>query len=134
QLSRYQKTIRDYYPDARPLYVYLTPNSEEPSEDLWIPYSYADIHRVLTRVQTTYKRAIGEDVLVFLDHYRSLIGTRFMNNEELDELCQRIYKNHRPALELIFERGRPTTSVLAEAAAVVRVDPRWHVFYQTAKE
>jgi hypothetical protein len=131
QLGRYETTIKDHYPDARPLYVYLTPKSDEPSQDAWVPYSYADIHRVLTRVRTTYNNAIGEDVLVFLDHYLSLIGTRFMNNEIIDELCQRIHKNHRRALELIFERvGSPASGVLAEADTVLREDPRWHVFYR----
>lgn len=133
QLSRYQATMRDQYPDSRPLYVYLTPNADEPSEDAWVPYSYADIHRVITRVRTTYHNAIGEDVLVFLDHYLSLIGTRFMSDAKIDELCQRIYKNHRQALDLIFERvGSPTSGVLAEAESVLRDDPRWHVFYRAS--
>ena len=132
QLSRYRATIRGHYPDARPLYVYLTPKAEEPSEADWVPYGYADLHRVLTRVQTTYRKAIGEEVLVFLDHYLSLIGARFMSDAKIDELCQRIYKNHRHALKLIFERvGSPTSGVLAEAETVLREDPRWHVFYRS---
>jgi len=55
-----------------------------------------------------------------------------MNNPQIDELCQRIYKNHRQALELIFERvGNPTSGILADAEDVLRKDPRWHVFYRT---
>lgn len=96
------------------------------------PYSHADIHRVLKRVRETYCNAIGDDVLVFLDHYLNLIGTRFMNesaeSERIDELCQRIYKNHRQALDLIYERvGTPTSGVLAEAEKVLEDDPRWEV-------
>ncbi len=134
QLRRYEQAMNRHYPDAHPLYVYLTPIGDEPSEDRWVSYSYEDIHRVLTRVRTTYHNAIGEDVLIFLDHYLSLIGTRFMNDEKIDELCQRIYKNHRQALDLIWERvGSPASGVLAEATKVVREDARWHVFYQTGK-
>ena len=131
QLGRYQETIKNQYPQARPLYVYLTPNGEEASEKAWVPYSYADIHRVLTRVRTTYHKAIGEDTLIFLDHYLSLIGNRFMNDAHIDELCQRIYKNHRRALDLIYDRvGAPGSTVLAEAETVLRNDSRWHVFYR----
>ncbi len=131
QLGRYQETIENQYPHARPLYVYLTPNGEEASEKAWVPYSYADIYRVLTRVRTTYNNAIGGDALIFLDHYLSLIGNRFMNNSDIDELCQRIYKNHRRALDLIYERvGAPGSPVLAEAETVLRSDSRWHVFYR----
>ena len=133
QLSRYEATIRDRLHNITPLYVYLTPKSDEPSKENWVPYSYADIYRVLTRVRKTHRNAIGDDVLVFLDHYLNLIGTRFMNDAKIDELCRRIYKNHRQALELIFERvGNLTSGVLAEAENVLREDSRWHVFYRAA--
>ena len=132
QLGRYKETIHRHYPDARPLYVFLTPDGSEPSEDEWVPYSYADLHRVFSRVRHTYENAIGDDVLVFLDHYLNLIGTRFMNEPKIDELCQRIYKNHRQALQLIYERvGTPASGTTAEVEAFLRDDPRWHVFYRS---
>jgi hypothetical protein len=133
QLNRYEMEASHQYPGIRPLYVCLTPDADDPSKDNWVPYSYEDLHRVLTRVRTTYHGAIGDDVLVFLDHYLNLIGTRFMDDSEIDALCQRIYKNHRQALDLIFERGKPASGVLAEAARVVLDDPRWHVLNQSAK-
>ncbi len=130
QLRTYEKTMASRYPDILTLYVYLTPNRDEPSEENWVPYSYEDIHDVLKRVRDTYKNVIGEDVLVFLNHYLSLIGARFMNDPKIDDLCQRIYKNHRRALELVFELGRPASGVLAEAERTLREDPRWSVFYR----
>jgi hypothetical protein len=134
QLSRYEATVKQHYPGVRPLYVYLTLDSEVPSEDAWMSYSHADIHRVLTRVRETNGNAIGDDVLVFLDHYLSLLGTRFMNDKEIDELCRKIYKNHRQALDLIWERvGTPESGVLADVANVLEEDPRWHMFYQRGK-
>src|SRR5690606_16278916 len=72
--------------------------------------------------------AIGDDVLIFLDHYLTLIGTRFMDNPTIDELCRRIYKNHRQALTLIFERaGTSATSLLGELRDMLRDDPRWKI-------
>ena len=128
QLIRYEATMNKHYPGARPLYVYLTLNADEPSEDAWMPYSHADIHRVLARVRETNGNAIGDDVLVFLDHYLSLLGTRIMNDEEIDELCRQIYKNHRQALDLIWERvGTPESGELAEVANVLDEDARWKV-------
>jgi PD-(D/E)XK nuclease superfamily len=128
QLSRYKTTLQHDYPETQHLYVSLTPDAEDPSEEDWIVYSYTDIHRVLSRVQKMYRTAIGEEVRIFLDHYLALIGTRFMDNPEIDKLCQRIYKNHRVALDLIFERvGSPTTSVMAEVANLLQEDDRWEV-------
>jgi len=134
QLRRYKEKVRQHHSEDG-LLVYLTPpDARDPTDSDWMPYSYADLFCVLTRVLATYRKAIGEDVLVFVDHYLSLIGTRFMNDDKIDELCRRIYTNHRQALELIIERGRPASGVLAEAATVLQEDTRWHVFYQTSKE
>lgn len=57
QLGRYKETIHQHYPHARPLYLYLTPDGTEPSEDEWMPYSYRDVHRVLSRVRATYENS-----------------------------------------------------------------------------
>jgi hypothetical protein len=129
QLGRYRREMAAHFPDLRPLYLYLSPNSASPSDTGWVPYGYSDIHRVLTRVRNTYHGAIGGDVLSFLDHYLSLIGTQFMDDPAIDALCRRIYTNHRRALDLIFERvAQPGSSVLAEAETAVRQDERFHVF------
>lgn len=135
QLGRYQRTMTEHYPDARPLFVYLTVSGEEPSDDAWVPYSYEGIHGALSRVRQTYRNAIGDDVLAFLDHYLDLIGTRFMDNPKIDELCQRIYKNHRQALDLIWERvGTPESGVIAKAANALQDDERWTVLWQIANQ
>jgi hypothetical protein len=128
QLSRYEARVKKHFPGVRALYVYLTLNADDPSEEAWVPYSHTDIHRVLMRVRETCGNAMGDDVLVFLDHYLDLIGARFMNDEQIDELCQRIYKNHRRALDLIWERvGSPESGVMADVANVLGEDHRWEV-------
>jgi hypothetical protein len=132
QLSDYEKTMQTHYPNDRPLYVLLTLNADEASENKWMPYSHADIYRVLKSVRETHGKAIGEDVLVFLDHYLNLIGTRFMNDspesKRIDELCRRIYTKHRQALDLIHERASSReSSVLAEVGKAIEEDHRWEV-------
>lgn len=132
QLSRYRQTIVQHHPKARPLYVFLTRDNEKASEREWISYGYQDIHQVLSRVRKTFDRAMSEDMQVFLEHYLNLIGTRFMNDDKIDELCQRIYKNHRQAIDLIHERvGSPALRLARELEAAIRSDPRWHVFYRS---
>jgi len=133
QLNRYEQTIKSHCGSTPALLVYLTPSGDEPSAEGWVPYSYRDLHRVLSRVRVTYKNSIGADVLIFLDHYLNLIGSRFMDDPQIDDLCQKIYKNHRRALELIYDRvGSPAAGVLAEAEAALKEDSRWHVFYRGA--
>ena len=70
-----------------------------------------------------------DEVLIFLDHYLNILGTRFMNDKKIDELCQQIYKNHHRAIDLIWERvGTPAPGILAEAKHVLEGSQRWHVF------
>ena len=117
QLGRYQKVVEEQVPNRPPMFVYLTIDGDEPSEDAWVSYTYADLHRVLTRVRKTNAASIGDDVLAFLDHYLRLIGSRFMDDPTIDELCQRIYRNHRQAIDLIVERGRPNIRAVVDSLA-----------------
>jgi hypothetical protein len=134
QLERYMRTVAKHFPAIRPLYVFLTPSGLEASHSDWLAYGYKDLYRALFRVIESSANAIGGDVKTFLDHYLILIGSRFMDdNPRLDELCQRIYKNHRQALQLIYERvGRPTAGVMSDVESCVRKDNRWHVFQRTS--
>lgn len=123
QLTKYRERVEAEHPGA--LYVFLNANATPPSDKNWLPYSYEEMHGVLTRVKKT--NSIGEDVVLFLDHYLSLIGTRFMSDPEIDKLCRQIYKNHRQAIKLIVERGGPASSVLSEIEDVLRNEDRWTV-------
>ncbi|MFQ5730420.1 MAG: PD-(D/E)XK nuclease family protein [Planctomycetaceae bacterium] len=128
QLRKYQGVMQKHYPEDRPLYVFLTPDGDEPSSDLWRPYTYEDVHRVLQRTRDIAKTAIGDEVLVFLDHYLNLLRTRFMNDDKLDGLCRKIYKNHRRALDIIWERaGGFESQILDEVAVLLEGDERWDV-------
>lgn len=135
QLGRYKKAIYSHFAGLRPLFVLLTADGSDASDDEWMPYGYADIHEVLRRVQRTSRGAVGDDVAAFLEHYLQLIGSRFMDDPKLDELCQRIYRNHRQALELIYERaGSPAAGVLGEIEeAVSKHSGDWHVFNKTSQ-
>ncbi len=106
QLERYRETVDKEFGKTRRQYVYLTRDGDEPTDESWTVYTYEDIHRVLQRARTANATSIGDDVLAFLDHYIRLIGSRFMDDPKIDELCQTIYKNHRQAIDLIIERTK----------------------------
>lgn len=133
QLSKYEETIKEHFPDDRPLYVYLSPDGHEPSRKTWMPYTYEAIFEVINRIRKTSQNSIGVEVLVFLDHYLNLLRTRFMNNEKIDELCRKIYKTHRQALDVIWDRVENSESpALAALADLLKTDERFHVFWDSA--
>jgi hypothetical protein len=51
-----------------------------------------------------------------------------MEDQRISELCRRIYKNHRQALELIsLHAGTPTAGILSDIAELIESKPRWKV-------
>jgi len=132
QLPRYRKTLNQHFDGWPTLCVFLTREGDEPSDDPWCVYSYADVHRVLSRVRKMQEKSIGEDVLTFLDHYLNLIERRFMNAPDIAELCRKIYKNHRQALELIYEHvGSPTAGLVIAIEDAIKNDGHWSVINRT---
>lgn len=126
QLGRYKKTINELFGDAPAQFVYLTREGEEPSDEAWTTYTYRDIYQTLNRVRRSNEGNIGSDVLTFLDHYLNLIGSRFMDDPKIDELCQMIYKNHRRAIDLIIERIGPSGAEAVDAIEEeVKKLPEW---------
>lgn len=105
QLKDYREgVIEPEFPDREPFLVYLTREGDDPLDDRWIPYDYAKLHQTLDRCCRFNKDSIGEDVTVFLSHYLNMVRSHFMEDKKIDELCDRIYRNHRQALDLIYER------------------------------
>lgn len=121
QLDRYAQAVHAEFGNAAALFVFLAASGQEASDESWIDYSYVDLHRVLSRVKRTAAGSLGADVAIFLEHYLGLIGSRFMNDAKIEELCRRIYSNHRRAVDLIFENvGTIGGGVHARFAELVR--------------
>lgn len=137
QLGRYLEVLKtDEALRERPrLCVFLTVEGDEPSETNWVPYSYADVHRVLERVRSTNASSIGDDVGTVLDHYLRVLRGRLMDDPKIAELCQRIYKNHRQALQLIYEHaGSPAAGIIASIESTIAEHPgAWHVVNRTSR-
>jgi hypothetical protein len=127
QLGRYETIVKASF-EAPPMFVLLTIDGEEASDENWVAYSYEDIHRVLHRTARIAGPSIGSDVSAFLEHYLRLLKGRFMNDEEINKLCQQIYKNHRSALDLIWERASTGgTEGLTLIREWLRKSDRWVV-------
>lgn len=115
QLSRYAMAVRQAFPGVERMLVFLTPEGDEASEDGWISFSYADVHKALLGARRRCGSSLGNDVGVFIDQYLSLIRSQFMSDPTIVELCKRIYKNHRRAIDLIVEHANVGTPAIVEA-------------------
>ncbi len=130
QLGRYSQVLQSDFAGVPALRVFLTPDGDEPGEDGWVAYSYADLHAALTRTRRLHAGSIGGDVGVFIDHYLGLIGSELMDDPKIDELCQRIYRNHKRAIDLIVERTNAGGDELVRALKSVleEEEVNWHIY------
>ena len=110
QLDRYYKIIQETDKFANykhKIFLYLTPEGLDPNDDkndVWRCFDYAKIIRILDQVLN--KSEVSEDIRKFIDSYCEMLRREIMQDDEIIELCQKIYNKHKKALDLIYE-NRP---------------------------
>lgn len=107
QLDKYYKIVEDKYPDYTKIYLYLTPEGIAPLQDsnsAWGCIKYEIIIDIIS--MTLEKNSFESEASRFIHSYLEILRRETMNNYEIVKLCQEIYKEHKLALDLIFE-NRP---------------------------
>lgn len=101
QLFRYKEIVKNNYSskDFKYIFVYLTVNQEESSEEVWVDESYKSIAELIESIQ----HLLTEKVQLFVRDYLQILRREIMEDEKLIELCKEIYRKHKNALDLIYE-------------------------------
>jgi PD-(D/E)XK nuclease superfamily protein len=103
QLRRYQETVERHYPGWRIMCLFLTPEGDSPSDERYLPVSYALICSVLEALLVSRSSVLGSDVQVVIRHYTDMLRRHLVGASEIADLCRRIYQRHQRALDLIYE-------------------------------
>jgi hypothetical protein len=103
QLFRYRQTVNHYYPGWRKLYLFLTPDGEEPSDLEYIPINYNMVVDLVEKFSDIRSSTIRSDVHTLLIHYCKMLRRYIVSESEIAELCRKIYRKHQRALDLIYE-------------------------------
>lgn len=103
QLQRYRDTVQRQYPGFKQVFFYLTPDGALPSDEHYIPISYELILDVLAKIAITKESTLGPDILSLIKNYTQMLRRHIVPDSEISQLCQKIYRKHRTALDLIFE-------------------------------
>ncbi len=102
QLKRYQEILEKDYSSYQKILVYLTPNGEEPSDIAnWDILSYGDVVDVLA--ETYEKVKMQPEVDLMIRNYIEVIRRDVVEDQQLINICNKIYNKHQKALDLIFE-------------------------------
>ena len=113
QLITYKNKITAQYYDYKKIYIYLTPDGEEPSDNDWITLNYSDVVTVLEKVYSSKANQLGSDVSLLIKNYIDNIKKNITMDQELINLCNSIYNKHRRALDLIFENRDDVVSQIS---------------------
>ena len=101
QLNRYRDILETDYPDYEKIYVFLTPDGEEPSDvDNWDVFTYTDIVEIAEKIYQG--KQLTPDVMLFMKNYIEVIRRDVVEDQQLIEICNKIYNKHKKALDLIY--------------------------------
>ncbi len=103
QLQRYRQIVDQHYAGWNVISIFLTPDGEIPSDESYIAADYTIVCGVVERIIEKRASTIGVDVKTLLVHYSQMLRRHIVSESEIAELCQRIYRKHKIALDLIFE-------------------------------
>lgn len=114
QLERYKNSlIRDYGNNYRFVLIYLTPNGEDASDlDNWVSMSYDFVLKELNNLLNTYK--IPNKARIYIEDYIKAIRRTVVEDDELIEICKKIYNKHKDAFDLIFENKPDFVSKISD--------------------
>lgn len=103
QLQRYYQIIQNQYPNYRKLFLFLTPEGEEPSDLNYLPVTYQVILDLLSNISESRRTTLGADVLTLIQHYLIILRRYILSGSRIEELCVEIYREHKRAIDLIIE-------------------------------
>lgn len=102
QLNRYREILEKEYAGYNRLYVFLTPDGESPSDvENWDVLTYNDVVETLERVKEHKK--VLPDVDLMIKNYIDIVRRDIVEDQQLIDVCNKIYNKHKKALDLIFE-------------------------------
>lgn len=114
QLNRYREILEQEYPEYSRLCVFLTPDGETPSDvENWDILSYNDIVEVLEEVNARIK--ILPDVDLMIKNYIDIVRRDIVEDQQLIDICNKIYNKHKKALDLIFENRKDGKTQVSDA-------------------
>lgn len=114
QLNRYRNILEKEYPDYNRMLVFLTPDGEKPSDvENWDVLTYSDIIDVLESATSQIK--VLSDVDLMIKNYIDVVRRDIVEDQQLIDICNKIYNKHKKALDLIFENRIDGKTQLSDA-------------------
>jgi len=107
QLNRYKQTINKIFPKHKKAFVFLTPYGAEPKlpddAGVYVSYAYASIVKILEYLVELHYASMSQAVRTYIEDYLCILRRNIMKEDDVIELAQKIYEQHKNAFDFIFE-------------------------------
>lgn len=114
QLQRYRETVEREFAQYKRMYVFLTISGQAPSDKEYVAMSYGHLASVIESALRRRESQVNDEIKLFLQHYVDMVRRHVVEESEIQELCRRLYRNHRRALDLIFEHRLDRTAEVSK--------------------
>jgi len=116
QLTKYLKYSKENYPNYDIIPILLTKTGDEPehNEKFGI-LSHEIIHQLITETLNLKKEYLTDEISQFIQFYLNTLEKTLGMDESLKDLCQKIYNEHKEAIDLIVETINSDDTSLKDA-------------------
>ena len=114
QLKKYEEVIEREFSEYRKIFIFLTKEGSSASKSGWLSLSYSTLADVMETICNDQKSSIDADIYVSMRHYIDLVRRHIVSESDIAELCRKIYKQHRQAIDLIYEHRPDLRSDIAD--------------------
>ena len=135
QLNRYREILQNDFPAYHQIYVFLTPEGEKPSDiENWDVMTYSTVVELLDLV--VQRDGIAPDVMLMLQNYIAILRRDIVDDQQLIEICNKIYNKHRKALDLIYENRFSNASLISDTvrSALTKVAEAGTILFEPARK
>ena len=115
QLLRYREVVEKQWPspDWKHLFLLLTPQDREPTDEVWKAITYETIVETIDAFLETDKSGI-DMARMMLSAYAGMMRREHMEDAELNEIAAKLWREHREALIFLMENQPDATGGLGE--------------------
>jgi hypothetical protein len=103
QLKKYHKIIDDNFIGYEKIPVFLTLFGDNPSDDRYGTINYIKVLEIIRFIIEIQSDNLNGKIADFINYYLRTLELLTMENNELKELCKKIYKEHKVAIDLIWQ-------------------------------